>query len=338
MNDISIIVCCYNSDKRIGKTLEYLAKQKLNNLQCEVILVDNNCKDNTVILAQKKWKECGQPFPLLIVKENEPGLTNARKAGVEAAAGEVIIFCDDDNWLSENYLQRTSEILVNKNIGILGGQGIPVFEKEKPHWFDQQTKYFAVGSQGKGLENITHSRGCVYGAGMAFRKEIWTQLFASSFSPILSDRKGESLSSGGDIEFSYAVRLMGYELWYAEDLRFSHYMTETRMNENYLKNLLNSNIKCEFYLNPYLNILDNKRLVRIGLNDHLYFLRKILINGFLSIIKPKYKLEYMLRAEYFKVRLMNSSNVEKLYSNILKWSYQFKNNGQSFNENSKFKT
>ena len=52
--NLSTVICCYNSSSRIETTLEYLAKQKLKDLSCEVILVDNNCSDATVEVAKKK--------------------------------------------------------------------------------------------------------------------------------------------------------------------------------------------------------------------------------------------------------------------------------------------
>ena len=76
----------------------------IENLQLEVILVDNNCSDNTAKVAIEVWSKFGNPFCLSILTEPTPGLSYARKKGVLSAKGEIIVFCDDDNWLNENYL------------------------------------------------------------------------------------------------------------------------------------------------------------------------------------------------------------------------------------------
>jgi glycosyltransferase involved in cell wall biosynthesis len=97
--NVSIIICCYNSESRISSTLEHIAKQKIENLQLEVILVDNNSNDNTAKVAIEVWSKLGNPFSLSILKEPTPGLSYARKKGVSSANGEIIIFCDDDKIL-----------------------------------------------------------------------------------------------------------------------------------------------------------------------------------------------------------------------------------------------
>ena len=62
--DISVIICCYNSENRIVPTLEHLSRQTLGQLSCEIILVDNNCSDGTIDLAKKTWDSIGNPFEI----------------------------------------------------------------------------------------------------------------------------------------------------------------------------------------------------------------------------------------------------------------------------------
>ena len=80
---ISIIVCCHNSEDRLPNTLESLSKQHLDsNHPVEIIIVDNNSSDNTGLIAQKLWNDFGTPYPLIVIEEKKPGLSNARRAGV----------------------------------------------------------------------------------------------------------------------------------------------------------------------------------------------------------------------------------------------------------------
>jgi len=108
---VSVIICCYNSEHRIKSTLDHLACQNLGDLKCELILVDNNCKDNTVKKVLSVWKDSGNPFTLCVEIENIPSLSNARKKGNFIAKGEIIVFCDDDNWLEEKYLFNGFQIM-----------------------------------------------------------------------------------------------------------------------------------------------------------------------------------------------------------------------------------
>ena len=108
---ISIVICCYNSESRIGKTLQVLSGLKTTGgYPWEVVLVDNNSTDNTGGVARKVWQQVSEPVPLIVLKENNPGLSFARKRGAREAHYAYLVYCDDDNWLAENYLDRVLDI------------------------------------------------------------------------------------------------------------------------------------------------------------------------------------------------------------------------------------
>ena len=168
---VSVIVCCYNSALRIGKTLRGLAAQKLDKAdQLEVILVDNGCTDYTSLVAAKEWESCHSIFPLHIHKELKKGLTSARQKGIDAAIYDALLFCDDDNWLSSDYVDNAFACL-NKDskIGACGGLGVAVFENEAPGWFGLYAEAFATGPQ-----HVRSAGGTLislYGAGLAVKKQ-----------------------------------------------------------------------------------------------------------------------------------------------------------------------
>ena len=87
--DLSIIMPCLNEEKTIGSCIEealtFLQNSGLNG---EIIVVDNNCTDDSVKIAKKKGAR--------IVREERPGYGNALRAGLEVAKGERIIMGDCD--------------------------------------------------------------------------------------------------------------------------------------------------------------------------------------------------------------------------------------------------
>ena len=257
MNAVSIIICCYNSAKVVPRTLKHIAKQKIStDISWEVILVNNYSSDETEEVATQIWEQNGRPTPLKIVRESEPGLSHAREKGMEEASFDLILWCDDDNWLCDTYVQTAVKIMQeNEQIGALGGWCEAVFENEKPEWFDSCSRYFAVSKQGKRNGDITEKKGCVYGAGMVLRKSHWKRLKDAGFKHLLRDRKGTSLSSGGDTEYCYALRLLGYKMWYDEGLYFQHYMTSGRMSLSYVSRLRKAMAYSNFMLWSYLDLL-----------------------------------------------------------------------------------
>lgn len=264
MNEISIIICCYNSAQVVPKTLEHIAKQKIPaDTSWEVVLVNNNSSDDTEEVAMQIWEQNGRPTRLKIVREPEPGLSHAREKGMEEASFELILWCDDDNWLCDSYVANAIETMnANSGIGALGGWCEAAFEKKKPDWFDSYSRFFAVSKQGKRSGDITDKKGCVYGAGMVLRKSHWKQLKEAGFKHLLKDRKGESLSSGGDTEYCYALRLLGYKIWYDDRLFFKHLMTTGRLSLDYVSRIRKAMAYSNFILWPYLDILRKKPRTR----------------------------------------------------------------------------
>lgn len=119
---ISIIVCCYNSETRIEKTLRCLAIQEGLINQKEIILVDNNSTDNTKEKARKIWNELKNPYPLKIITQQNQGLSHARTKGVLDSKYSFGIFCDDDNLLTPNYCEIIFKNFVeNHSLGVIGG-------------------------------------------------------------------------------------------------------------------------------------------------------------------------------------------------------------------------
>jgi len=101
--DITVILCCYNSVSRLQSTLEHLFKQKLNSdISWEVLLIDNNSNDNTAEVSKSIWKSFDSEINFTVISEPMPGLSYARKKATNSANGELLVFCDDDNWLDDN--------------------------------------------------------------------------------------------------------------------------------------------------------------------------------------------------------------------------------------------
>ncbi len=250
--DITVIICCFNSASRIGPTLEHISKQELDDLSCELLIIDNNCDDNTVELAIKVWKENDAPFPLAVVRESNPGLSNARKAGVLAARGEIIVFCDDDNWLNVNYLKVAFELFRNDK-KIFGACGFcqPVAEIPLPDWFDEYAPFYACG-----LPLIENNQLLVLrGAGMIVKAKILKALYMKGINHFSSDRKGEELSSGGDDEISFWLKSIGGKVVYSEMLKLRHFMEERRLTIEYRERLVMGMKKSTFSLYHNLKIL-----------------------------------------------------------------------------------
>jgi glycosyltransferase involved in cell wall biosynthesis len=234
---ISIIICCYNSASRIEAALEFLAKQDIFYPgRLEVIIVDNASTDATALIAGEKWKNLDINIPFQIAYERNPGLNHARECGAAVAKYEILIFCDDDNWLRSDYSSLAYDLMQkHPEIGVLAGQSIPVSDVGIPNWFYCYQAAYACGVLAPESGNVTE-REWVWGAGMVVRKSLYLNLLRI-FKHKTSDRMGESLFSGGDTEICYWHILAGYNLWYEEGLVLNHYMPKGRLTKDYFQRL-----------------------------------------------------------------------------------------------------
>lgn len=241
MKGISVILCTYNGCDRLKPTIEHLASQELV-CEAELVLVDNASTDGSSAFVEEIWQERGNPYSLVIVKELTPGLIHARKAGLKAASYDIVVFCDDDNWLQRDYLKLTCGLFGSiPSIGLVGGQGIGVTNGEFPSWWYEADNScnFAVGKQ-LSSSGYADFRGYLWGAGLAGRKVVLTHIFNDAFPFLMVGRKGNTVLSGDDSEMCLRALLAGRHLYYDERLVYSHFIPVGRLSDAYFKYLLDS--------------------------------------------------------------------------------------------------
>jgi hypothetical protein len=66
------------------------------------------------------------------------------------------------------------------------------------------------------------------------------------------------MSSGGDDELCYALRLLGYKIWYDERLYFKHFIPKDRLTWDYVKRFFQGSAKANIVLGPFNDILKTK--------------------------------------------------------------------------------
>ncbi len=233
---VSVVICCYNSAARLPRTLEHLRAQDCPGLPWELVIVDNRSSDNTAEVARREWGEDTKaPAPMKIVREEKQGLSFARLAGLHAASGEVIALVDDDNWLPPSWLGAVYRLFSDHpDVTIAGGPIEAACEVEPPTWFQHYCGNFVIVDL---AENSQYMQGPLPGAGLCLRRKAWLDLLASGFQPLLTDRRGNSLSSGGDAELCYALMIQGHRVYYEKELRISHFIEAHRLQWSYLLKL-----------------------------------------------------------------------------------------------------
>jgi glycosyltransferase involved in cell wall biosynthesis len=276
---VSIIICCHNGEARLPETIKHICMQQVPAfIPWELVIVDNDSTDQTAAVAENEWRKYSPAASFRIVREEKLGLNYARTRGFQEAAYEFMLMCDDDNWLSPTYVSTVFNVMsVNPRIGALGGHGILLLEIPVPEWF-LAAHIFASGPQGQRSGKVTGNR--VYGAGCVIRKSAYQRLSALGFRTLLTDRKGKTLTSGGDYELCYALAILGYDIWYDERLAFTHFITKERLTPEYFIRYAKESSKCAEVLFAYQyiagNFAGNEVPALVIARNYFYFLRKYL--------------------------------------------------------------
>jgi glycosyltransferase involved in cell wall biosynthesis len=299
MKGISVVICCYNSTSRLEQTLGFLGNQQTStNVEWELIIVDNASTDDTGNVAKTIWNKVKQGVgKLTIVYEPIPGLTYARKKGADTARYDIIVYCDDDNWLSPYYVQSAFDLMQNNDIAIACGFGIAITHYTFPPWFTHVFPYYGCHSiEGYTTSGNEHQK-LQYGAGMVVRKSLLIQINNSGYNYYLKGRNGSSLSSGEDTELMLLARILGYKVVNSDRLKFHHYIPDSRLSKHYLRRLIQGVCFNGLKLEPFKIYLENtKPLTNVTwLKDTIYVSKYFLLSCCRFLIKNsfEYKVEFL---------------------------------------------
>lgn len=98
---VSIIVPIYNAAKYLSACLDSIINQTYQNL--EIILVDDGSTDNSYQIAKSYAKK--DPRIKLVHQENAKQ-SAARNHGIKLATGKYVSFVDDDDEITENFIEQ----------------------------------------------------------------------------------------------------------------------------------------------------------------------------------------------------------------------------------------
>lgn len=121
MKPISVIIPSYKPGDYLFECLNSLAAQTLEREQFEVWVVLNGCKEPFHSEISTFLSTLPPDFDVHLLQTDTPGVSNARNLGMDAATGDFLCFIDDDDWVSQNFLEAMlaiakKTVIVNANI------------------------------------------------------------------------------------------------------------------------------------------------------------------------------------------------------------------------------
>lgn len=111
---ISVIVPVYNSMKYLDECVQSVLSQSYNNI--EIILVDDGSTDDSPAMCDNY----ASAYPnIKVLHQKNGGLSFARNAGMNAAAGQYFTFVDSDDIIDTNMISSLVELAVKENADIV---------------------------------------------------------------------------------------------------------------------------------------------------------------------------------------------------------------------------
>lgn len=201
---ISVTVCTYNRCDLLEQIMQTLINQTLQKELYEIIIVDNNSKDNTSNIADQLIKN-NPEINIRYIIETKQGLSHARNRGWKEAKGEYVAYIDDDCKASEQWLEVAKRIIDQHSPAIFGGPYYAYYNSAKPKWFKDSYGSHKLGDEA----HLMDQNEFISGGNIFFRRSLLQKI-------------------GG---FDPKLGMTGNKIGYGEETALQIYVRESMPNE-----------------------------------------------------------------------------------------------------------
>ncbi len=156
---VSVIVCTFNRRPLLEKLVQSMAPQLEVDYPLEILIVDNNSRDDTAAYARALAER--NPIFRYVFEPNQ-GLSHARNAGAAAARHAFLMYLDDDALLPPHYLPTLGKRLGQHDPDFFGGPLYPLYVDPKPDWFPESLEIRKKAAR-SGFHNSIVLTGANYG-------------------------------------------------------------------------------------------------------------------------------------------------------------------------------
>jgi len=223
---ISVVICCHSMERieDIRQAVQSAVDQTYS--PCEVIVaVDHN---------QELWDKLKAELPdsvKVVPNTGVKGLSDTRNTGIQSAAGEIIVFFDDDATASRDCVEKLAQHYLEPSVVAVGGKSVPIWTDGRPGWFPEELDWI-VGSTYKGAPEIVGQVRNPIGCNMSFRKEAFQT--AGLFDTELGRTGGSGAGEETEICMRIRQRMPGTLILYEPGAIVHHKVPPQRATLRYL--------------------------------------------------------------------------------------------------------
>ncbi|MBV9386933.1 MAG: glycosyltransferase family 2 protein [Chroococcidiopsidaceae cyanobacterium CP_BM_ER_R8_30] len=236
---ISIVIPTLNREHSLSLALESLVQQDFPADQFEILIVDNGSTDTTQATS-KQFIDQHPSCQIRYVYEPEPGLLSGRHRGALEAAGDILVFIDDDIVADVNWLQAIHEAFSDNTVQLVGGRNLPKYEVEPPGWLDwfwyeyaggKFCAFLSLADLGDSAREIDPL--CIWGLNFSIRKQALFDL--GGFHPDNVPSHLQKFQGDGESGLAAKAANRGYKAMYHPGALVFHQTPRTRMTYKYFE-------------------------------------------------------------------------------------------------------
>jgi len=231
MTAISAIISTYNRAHFLEGLFDSVIKQTIDSSRYEIVIVNNNCTDNTEEIC-KKFFESHPEISVNYCIETNQGLSFGRNRGIVESKFEIVTFLDDDAIIAPDFFETTLAFFdLHPEVNAIGGKILLQFMNKKPDWYNpylaSMLGYFNPGDKEK-----IFTKGFFRGSNMSFRKDIFNRY--DGFNTSLG-RVGKNLVGSEEKELFFRYKSKGEVMWYVPSTVVYHLVPIERTYPEFVK-------------------------------------------------------------------------------------------------------
>jgi glycosyltransferase involved in cell wall biosynthesis len=234
--DATVLIATYNRASILGEAITaVLAQQTPPDFRWELLIVDNNSRDETRTVVERYARESDVPVRYLF--EGRQGKSHALNTGLEQARGAIVAFTDDDVLVPPDWIATAQRVLGRWNADAAGGRILPRWELPPPSWLLRNAQlHGSLALMEVERPQVLHlplkGPASIWGANMAFRRSVFEKvgLFDVQLGP-----SGTRPVNFEDVDLVERTLRSGGRAVYDPELVVNHRIPAERMRMAYFR-------------------------------------------------------------------------------------------------------
>ena len=234
----SVIICTYHRANLIYQALLSVLYQSIPLTDYEIIIVNNDPKDNKVkeiVSSIQEDQFSGYPDLVKYLVCPIPGLSHSRNAGISEARGKVLCFLDDDAIAANDWVENICTAFAeHPQAGVIGGHIYlkppePTPKALKPGW-EKYWSHFVTDN--KDYTEVNNWWQFPWGANWSARRQALVEIggFRTQYG-----RRKQNYSGGEEVIAASLIQKIGYKVAILPQAKVDHCVPEERFTQDHVK-------------------------------------------------------------------------------------------------------